>query len=197
MQYVGFPGFLSPPTDQIPDTDNMIVTSPDLEEDLYLPVRCSAYGEDVSPALVIDRLPEGTSTLAVTMEEVREKKKNYSHWVIWNLPAKNRIDGGIAPGIIDETTGAVQGMAHGEHCYKGPRVTLRPGERTYRFTVYALDAPLDIYVDTMREDLLRWMNGHVLGRGSLSCLFRPPHVHAHELLENVEKGRAREEKPKN
>lgn len=195
MQYVGFPGFMSKPIDQIPDTDNMIVTSPDLEEGLYLPIRCTAYGEDVSPELDIDRLPDGTKTLAVTMEEVREKKKkNYSHWVIWNLPAGNVIEGNIPPGIVNEKTGAVQGMAHGEHCYKGPRHTLVPAERTYLFTVYALDTALDIYVDTMREDLLRWMNGHVLGRGTLSCTFKSPHVHPHSLLESGEKAAPEEEK---
>ncbi len=174
MKYVGFPDWLSRPIDQIPIEDTLRITSPEFEQGGELPESATAYGGDHSPELHVDPVPEGTKTFAVTLEET-DSKKHVSYWVIWNLPPYPVIAGDVPKGIFVDETQVMQGMAVGEHCYKGPKVShLFPRKKEhYLFTVYALDTVLDIYVDTMREDLLRWMNGHVLGKGTIRATFTP------------------------
>ena len=126
-------------------------------------------GADRSPELVLENLSPAAVTLAVTLEDLSHPIKNFTHWVIWNLPAADRIPGAIPAGK-STLDGAVQGVAYGLHRYAGPKPPRRT-QHTYRFTVYALDCTLDLSPASRKKVFLRAAEGHILQIGSISGEF--------------------------
>ena len=126
-------------------------------------------GADRSPELVLEGLSPEAVTLAVTLEDLSHPIKNFTHWVIWNLPAADRIPGAIPAGKT-VPGGGVQGVAYGLHRYAGPKPPRRT-QHTYRFTVYALDCTLDLSPASRKKVFLRAAEGHILQIGSISGEF--------------------------
>ena len=51
------------------------------------PVEHTGRGRDASPGFSIRNLSPEAKTLAVTLEDLSHPVKNFTHWVIWNIPA--------------------------------------------------------------------------------------------------------------
>ena len=126
-------------------------------------------GADRSPELVLENLSPAAVTLAVTLEDLSHPIKNFTHWVIWNLPAADRIPGAIPAGK-STLDGAVQGVAYGLHRYAGPKPP-KGRTHTYCFTVYTLDRALDLPSGARKKAFLRAAEGHILQSGSISGEF--------------------------
>ena len=126
-------------------------------------------GRDLSPELILENLSPEAVTLAVTLEDMSHPIKDFTHWVIWNLPAADRIPGAIPAGrtVLD---GAVQGVAYGLHRYAGPKPP-KGRTHTYCFTVYTLDCALDLPSGARKKTFLRAAEGHILQSGSISGEF--------------------------
>jgi len=90
----------------------------------------------------------------------------FVHWVIFGLPAETReLDKNIAP---DETlpSGAKQGTSDfGRIGYGGPCPP--SGTHRYFFKIYALDTAIDLAAGATKRELLKAMEGHILGQGQL------------------------------
>lgn len=120
-------------------------------------------GEDISPEFVINNLSPDAKTLIITLEDVFHPIKNFTHWVIWNIPAASVIPKAIPRGKL--TLGSVsQGIGYGFHCYAGPKPP-RGKTHKYRFTIYALDCSLDLKALCFKRNVLRAAEGHVIQRG--------------------------------
>lgn len=63
-----------------------------------IPVENTGRGRDKSPEFLLSNLSPRAKTLAVTLEDMSHPIRNFTHWVIWNIPAANHIQGGIAAG---------------------------------------------------------------------------------------------------
>ena len=148
------------------------VTSPVFPAGGAIPLRHSAYGEGVSPALHWSRLPAGTQSLALMMEDPdATSARPFVHWLAWNI---DPVAGGLAEGVAPNAAGLVQGRNNrGNNGYFGPRPHgSRPHH--YHFQLFALDTRLNLAAGADREALLAAMNGHVLGKGELVGLFAQP-----------------------
>lgn len=122
-------------------------------------------GADRSPELILEGLSPEAKTLAITLEDMSHPMKGFTHWVVWNLPAADRVPGAIPAGKT-LPNGGVQGVAYGLHRYAGPKPP-RHIRHAYRFTVYALDCSLDLDSGTRKKGVLRAAEGHILQRGSI------------------------------
>lgn len=58
----------------------------------------TGYGQNISPEFVIENLSSTAKTIAITLEDLSHPIKNFTHWIIWNLPAKNIINRAIPSG---------------------------------------------------------------------------------------------------
>lgn len=158
----------------VPNTA-LVVTSTAFENNGYMPVEYTGYGADQSPPFMLSGLAPEAKSLAITMVDldipfVRE----YPHWVLWNLPANAKIPEAIPHGaVLAELGGAQQGFGYGKHEYKGPKPPkfIRTRHR-YVFTVYALDAMLDLSGNTKKSDLLKAMQGHILQQAVVTGLYK-------------------------
>ena len=135
------------------------------------PVEHTGRGRDASPGFSIRNLSPEAKTLAVTLEDLSHPVKNFTHWVIWNIPAGGQIRGGIPAGKrVPELGGACQGIGYGFHRYAG----LKPPKgktHTYRFTVYALDCEMRLSPRSLKSAFLRGAKGHILQTGSITADF--------------------------
>ena len=146
----------------------LAIRCPGVENGTFL-LDHTGRGRDLSPELILENLSTEAVTLAVTLEDMSHPIKNFTHWVIWNLPAADRIPGAIPAGKT-VPGGGVQGMAYGLHRYAGPKPPRRT-RHTYRFTVYALDRPLELPSRAGKRAFLRAAQGRVLQSGSVSGQF--------------------------
>lgn len=150
--------------------EELLVTSPAFLEGGWIPQRHTGRGADISPELRLENLAGGAHSLAVTLEDL-DLLGGFSHWVIWNLPARAVVPEGIPRGGVVAGLGATQGRAYGWHRYAGPKTPLRMTHR-YRFTVYVLDCPLTLSEKSGKRALLRAMEGHILQKGCLTGRFQ-------------------------
>jgi Raf kinase inhibitor-like YbhB/YbcL family protein len=151
------------------------VTSPAFAEGGAIPLRHSAYGDGVSPALSWSGVPPATQSLALMMEDPdAQSARPFVHWLAWNIdPAAAGLPEGVGP-EDQAPVGLRQGRnSRGRPGYFGPRPHgSRPHH--YHFQLFALDAPLDLPAGADREALLAAMRGHVIARGQLVGLFTEP-----------------------
>ena len=142
------------------------VTSSGFEAGGMIPSKYTCDGTDVSPPLKWESVPEGTKSIALISDDPDAPMGTWVHWVLFNLPADA---GELAENIGPDKTlpnGARQGrndfnrIGYGGPCPPG-------GTHRYFFKIYALDAPVDLLAGATEPQLLRAMEGHILGRGEL------------------------------
>ena len=142
---------------------------PGLEDGGRFPLEYSGRGKNLSPEIVLENLSPRARTLAVTLEDLNHPVKGFTHWVMWNFPARKVIPGGI-PKYDRLECGAAQGIAYGIHRYAGPNPPIWARHR-YRLTVYALDCVLGLSSSSRKKQFLKAAEGHILQRGSLTADF--------------------------
>ena len=130
-----------------------------------IPKKYTADGENISPPLEWSTGPPATRSFALIVDDPDAPSKVWVHWVLFNLPADvHQLDEHVKPDKTLEN-GARQGTNDFPKIgYGGPAPP--PGKpHRYVFTVYALDAKLELPAGATKEELLKAMNGHVLDEG--------------------------------
>ena len=129
---------------------------------------CSAQPSAVSPAMSWNTVPSSAVTLALIMHDpdvaMRKAPEDVVHWMWWNLPASTaQLPEGV-PTTGDLEGGGTQGNnVAGRPGYFGP-CPPPPAPHHYTFELYALDTKLDLAAGASRADLLKAMEGHVVGK---------------------------------
>lgn len=153
--------------------ENLVVKSPAFKQDSAIPKRYTGYGEDVSPALHLSDVDAAAVSIAIIMDDLDHPMGIFNHWVIWNIPASlSEIPEKIGRGAeVEGITGAIQGKSAygGKHYYRGPKPPM--GSHRYRFQVFVLDKKLVILKDSMKTDLMKAMQDHILQYGELIGFF--------------------------
>ena len=150
--------------------EQLIFSLPDFINSNEFPIEYTGRGEDLSPEIVIGNLSTNAETLAVTLEDISHPIKNFTHWIIWNIPAASKIERAIPKGKYVSDMGAAQGVAYGMHRYAGPKP---PHGKThkYRITVYALDCSINLPANKRKKHFLKKAENHILQNGCLEFMF--------------------------
>lgn len=150
---------------------NLIVECPGLREGGKFPIEYTGRGQDSSPEFIIRNLSPEAGTLAVILEDLSHPIKNFTHWVIWNIPAADRIAPAVPAGkTVPSLDGAVQGLGYGLHRYAGPKPP-KGKTHTYRFTVYALSRRVDLGCRSGKKAFWRKAEKLILQKGTLTGEF--------------------------
>lgn len=144
----------------------MKLTSLAFREGQEIPTLYTCDGKEISPPLQMAQVPANAKSLALIMHDPDVPSFIRSdclwvHWVVFNLPAQLQSIGegaALPSGVAGKGTGGVLG-------YQGPC----PPDRRHRyfFTLYALDALLDVPEGATRAEVERAMQGHVLAKAQL------------------------------
>jgi hypothetical protein len=142
------------------------ITSSAFEEGGLIPAKYTCDGADVSPPLQWDAVPEGTKSIALICDDPDAPMGTWVHWVLFNLPSDAKE---LAENIPAEETlpnGAKQGVNDfGRVGYGGPCPP--SGTHRYFFKIYALDTEVVLEAGANKSQLLKAMEGHILGQGQL------------------------------
>ena len=141
-----------------------------------------APGEGFSPAITWANVPAGTQSFVFHMHDLDVSRNKTSddqlHWLVWNIPASSLgLPEGQMKGV-QLSNGAYQLSATGA-VYRGPGAPAAGPLHHYVFELYALDIPA---IDTKpladdletRRNVLKAIQGHVLGKAAYGGLFKRP-----------------------
>lgn len=135
-----------------------------------IPKKYTCDGEDISPPLTWEDVPEETVTLAIIADDPDAPSKTWTHWLIFDIPPElNGLPEGVEK-IGELENGIMQGFNDfGRIGYGGPCPPF--GVHRYYFKLYALDTSLNLEPGTSKEELLRAMEGHIIEKTELIGLY--------------------------
>jgi Raf kinase inhibitor-like YbhB/YbcL family protein len=139
------------------------------EGDLIAP-KYTCDGEDVSPPLEWEGVPEAARSLVLIVDDPDAPSGVFVHWLLVDIPVdENGLTEGVGiPG--PRAGGGTQGRnGFGKTAYGGPC----PPEGTHRyyFHLYALDTTLGLPSGAVRQDIEAAMHGHILEEAQLMCRY--------------------------
>jgi Raf kinase inhibitor-like YbhB/YbcL family protein len=131
-----------------------------------IPRRFTCDGEEVSPPLSWDGVPDKAGALALVVDDPDAPGGTYVHWVVLDVDADaDGVEVGEMP-----SGGVPARNSAGRSGYTGP---CPPGGRhRYRFTVYALDAPTGLRAGADLRRALAAVRAHAVARGTLTGTYR-------------------------
>ena len=141
----------------------MKISSPAFEPNQMIPKKYTCEGNDVSPPLTIDGIPDGAKSLALIVDDPDAPMGTWVHWVVFDIPVTNNIAEDIIPGK--------QGINDfGKKDYGGPC----PPSGTHRYfhKIYALDTILNLKEGITKKALEKAMQGHILDKAELIGLYK-------------------------
>ena len=147
-------------------TMTLTVTSSAFEDGGMIPPKYTADGQDISPPIAWDGLPEGTKSIALINDDPDAPMGTWVHWLIWNIPPEVTSLEEEMPAVSKLADGTQQGITDfGRIGYGGPAPP--SGVHRYFFKVYALDTMLDLPAGATKPDLEKAIEGHILAQGQL------------------------------
>lgn len=135
------------------------------------PTENTGRGKDISPEFIIRNLSSDAVTLMVTLEDLSHPIKGFTHWIIWNIPASDKIMKAIPSGkSVSLLQGAIQGIGYGFHRYAGPKPPKGKSHK-YCFTIYGLDCRLNLGSSSSKRRVLSKAKGHIVQKGKICGYF--------------------------
>jgi hypothetical protein len=158
------------------------VTSPAWPDGGEVPTKHARAGENKSPAFEFHwtaannpvAAPDGMQTYSVIFHDIENSSNKTNvdtlHWSAFNIPgtAKGLPEALGAGDLADGTRngpGLGAGRGGGPSSYFGPGAGVGPFHH-YVFEFYALDTKLDLPANTSRDDLMKAMDGHIIGKAA-------------------------------
>jgi len=129
-----------------------------------IPSRYTCEGNDISPPLIWEGIPDNTRSLVLIVDDPdapdpKAPKMTWVHWVLYNIPSNTT---GLAEGVVDLPTGTAEGINDWKRTgYGGPCPPI--GRHRYFHKLYALDTVLDGLDKPTKASLEKAMDGHVIG----------------------------------
>jgi Raf kinase inhibitor-like YbhB/YbcL family protein len=139
---------------------NMELSSPSFENGGSIPFKYTKKGENISPPLIINNVPENAKSLALIMDDPGGPLITFVHWLVWNIPP--------------HTTKIMEGekiiypqgknTLH-KHSYIGPSPPF--GIHRYFFKLYALDKTIDLKPGANKKKLEKAISKHIIAEAKL------------------------------
>lgn len=152
----------------------LTLTTPAFDDGGIIPNKftMSAGDSAVSPKLEWTHVPENTVSFALILHDpdtsLQKRTEEVLHWLIFNIPGSAHELPEAVPATAQLPDGAIQGKnRRGTAGYMGMGASAAGPYHHYTFELFALDKKLDLGPDASREDVLKAMDGHILGKGVL------------------------------
>src|SRR5947199_10020981 len=145
----------------------MQLTSSDFNAGGAIPIRFTCEGDNASPEFSWKEAPGETKSFALVLHDPDAPRAGgFTHWVVYNIPAKTGHLGEGTPKQGRAPDVGLQGKNDsGKIGYMGPC----PPSGTHRYIarLYALDAELPLAPGASHEELSSAMQGHILAEAEL------------------------------
>ncbi len=132
-----------------------------------IPQRHTCDGEDVSPDLNWEGVPDETEALALIVDD--PDANGFVHWIVYDMTASST--GGLPEAVSASPEAPPQGENDaGNIGYSGPCPP--SGEHRYVITLYALREPLGLAGTPRSADIRDALDGRVLATARLEGRYR-------------------------
>jgi len=153
----------------------MQITSLSFENQKSIAKKFTCDGENISPALELSGVPEGTKSFALIVDDPdapdpANPRMTWVHWVLYNIPA---TVSSLPEGVKDKDLpkGTLKGLNDWKKTgYGGPCPPI--GKHRYFHKLYALDIVLPDLMRPTKAKLEKAMEGHVLYKAELIGLYQ-------------------------
>jgi Raf kinase inhibitor-like YbhB/YbcL family protein len=139
---------------------------------------CSAKPAAVNPPLAWTNVPKGTESFTIITHDMEPRARkgieDNLHWMIWNIPATaTSVPEGIPAATAQLPDGALQSQPGAPNPgYRGPCPPMNVSLiHHYVFELFALDQKLDVPAGATRDDVMKAMDGHIIGHAVLVSVF--------------------------
>jgi Raf kinase inhibitor-like YbhB/YbcL family protein len=164
------------------------VTSPAWPDGGEVPMKNAGRGENKSPEFEFHwtagnnpvAAPEGLQSYAIIFHDIENSTNKTTvdtlHWSAFNIPGTAKgLPEGLGSGDLPDGTRNGPGIAagRGAPAYFGPGAGPGPFHH-YVFEFYALDTKLNLPANTTRDELMKAMDGHVIGKAAYVGRFHAP-----------------------
>jgi len=164
------------------------VTSPAFPDGAEVPMANAGRGGNKSPEFEFHwslgpnptMPPDGLQTYAVVFHDIENSSNKTTvdtlHWTAFNIPGVAKgISEGLAGGDLPDGTRNGPGILAGRGTpgYFGPGAGPGPFHH-YVWEFYALDTKLDLPANTTRDELMKAMDGHIIGKAAYVGRFHAP-----------------------
>jgi Raf kinase inhibitor-like YbhB/YbcL family protein len=147
----------------------LAVACPAFQDGRPIPALHTCQGADVSPALKVAKMPSGTKSLALILDDPDAPRGTWVHWTAWNIPSdKTEIPQGATLAAWKAREGLTD---NGDVGYGGPCPPPGSAHR-YFLKVYAVNRMLDLAPGAAIRDLEAALRGNVLAWGESMGTFR-------------------------
>ena len=143
----------------------MKITSSEFENNGNIPSEFTCDGDDVSPPLTIEDVPENAKSLVLISDDPDAPAGTWDHWIVFNIPPSTAE---IPKGTEPQGVGGKNSW--GRTGYGGPCPP--SGTHRYFFRLYALDTKLDLSEGSTKKDLEKAMEGHIIGQTQLMAEYQ-------------------------
>jgi len=124
--------------------------------------------------------PDALQTYAIIFHDIENSTNKTTvdtlHWSAFNIPGSTKtLPEGLGTGDLPDGTRNGPGILAG----RGPAGYFGPGAgpgpfHHYVFEFYALDTKIDLPATTSRDELMKAMDGHVIGKAAYVGRFHAP-----------------------
>ncbi len=141
----------------------MKITSPEFEHNGFIPSKYTCQGENISPPLILNDIPDTTKSLALIVDDPDAPGGTWVHWVVFNIAVISKIE--------ERSTSGKRGINDfGKRYYGGPCPP--SGTHRYFFKAYALDIELNLPEGIAKETLEVEMEPHIVDKAELIGLYK-------------------------
>jgi Raf kinase inhibitor-like YbhB/YbcL family protein len=146
------------------------VSSPAFGYNEPIPVKYTADGEGLSPALEWRGVPPNAEAVVLLVEDADSPTPDpFVHAIVWDLPG---VDASLPDGALPSSTQATSTSALGRNSYLSanyvpPDPPPGHGRHRYVFQVLALDVAPRFESPPARSTLMDKIKGHVIAKGLL------------------------------
>ncbi|MEI9812829.1 MAG: YbhB/YbcL family Raf kinase inhibitor-like protein [Acidobacteriota bacterium] len=126
----------------------------------------------VSPVLTWSNVPMGTQTFVLHMHDpdvaLNRNTSDVIHWIAWNIPGTSTGLPENVPAVAQGADGMIQGLNQGNAVgFRGPGAPAQGPAHHYTFELFALDTKLDLPPTATRDEVIKAINGHIVGKAVL------------------------------
>ena len=164
-----------------PAAKPMTLSTTAFADGTQIPAKYTQAGDQTSPAFIWTNTPANTVSFVLHMHDLEVARNKTTddqlHWLVWNIPGTaTSLPEGVPQGAT-LADGSQQISASGA-MYRGPGAPAAGPLHHYTFEIYALDTKLDVAATAdafeTRANVMKAMQGHIIGKAVYMGLFRRP-----------------------
>jgi Raf kinase inhibitor-like YbhB/YbcL family protein len=158
---------------KMPSGPSLTLTSTAFADGSKIPAKFTQdVPNPVSPKLEWTYVPAGTASFVLILHDpdvaIQRTTEDVLHWMVFNIPGSARELPEGVPANAQMSDGAIQAKnRRGTVGYMGPGAPAAGPDHHYTFELFALDTKLDLGADATRADVLKAIDGHIVGKGVL------------------------------